>query len=151
MWLCSSSKCLSTLASPHLTKWQHMQMARGAHCPSSPPRPVSALQWHRAADFAQAQPPRLSHPLINSTQRHIRHSLTVSAWVWCWRHKPEPLPCRRWQRWGEEWWQRNAPESSRSKSISAFIPLGGLRQLRPLFALPRAPWLALGREKGDVC
>lgn len=78
-------------------------------------RPVSALKCHWAPDCTRSHPARLSHPLINSTQHHFLHSLTVPSLCACWRQRPEPLPWRRLQRWEDERWQRTALESKQQQ------------------------------------
>lgn len=54
-----------------------------ALCPASPQRPVFAFKWHWAPNCTRSQLPRLSHPLINSTQHHFLHSLTVPSSCVC--------------------------------------------------------------------
>lgn len=71
----------SSTSDPVCTK--ALKTASGALCPSSPQRPASAFSRCRAPDCARPQPPRRSHPLINSTQHHFLHSLTVPSSCAC--------------------------------------------------------------------
>lgn len=118
--------------------------AQGTHRASGPQRPVllSSRVQHQIA--LGAQPPRLSRPLINSTQHHIRHSLSGSAWARSWRHKlkhpPPPPPFRG----GDSWGERRSDGSSRSEKAAALpssSPISG--------SLPCSSWLDLLRQSGE--
>lgn len=80
--------------------------------PRSPERPVpSPDPW--TPDCTQSCTPRLSHPLINSTQHHFLHSLTVpNLGGFCWRQRAEVLP---WQRASE----RQQPQQRRRRQVKA--------------------------------
>lgn len=108
----------------------------------------------REPDHTGSQPRRLSHPLINSTQRHFLHSLTVPRLCVCvcvsCRHRAEPLPCQRWKRWEKERWQideRHREQTAAGLKAAALLihfpltlfsplsPLGGLHQPQSLLVL----------------
>lgn len=100
--------------------------------------------------------PAFSHPLINSTQHHFLHSLTVPSLCVCVcvlaseaRIPPMPVMAEVGEREVAEEHIREQTAAG-PKAAALWSPPGGLRQPQPLFAPLCSPWLALGRQRGDV-
>lgn len=134
------------LASTHPTCTEALECTEVPLRPSGPGRP--ALEWHRAPDCTRSRPPRLSHPLINSTQHHFLHSLTVPSLCVCvcepaskgQAHPPMPEMAEV----GEEHIREHT--AAGLKAAALWSPPGGSHQPQPLFfALLCGPWLAWGR------